>query len=361
MKYNYFIAQTPYHLMTILNIIYGDIGGKNKNVIILAHYSLKQFLPICKNVKNTSTFFLEDLCLNYKVTSNFKAYFRIVCNIFLLKSKCKKNGLFYKDIARLFVPSDDIVCRVVYNTIKKYSPSVQLSLYDDGNGTYVGSFYRQLSRFSGIFYWLFLDYKYREDVNSIYCYNPQLIEENCGNASLFKINFHDDVKILMKDVLNDKINKYLGKKIIFLDQGIRDNRNLDECLKLLESYFSKDEVLVKLHPRISGNINYNFDSIRDDIPFEIASSSLDFTDAIAITGYSGACVMSILMFGDNSVKAVFLHKICANDLKASKLVSFIKRVQKHYGEEKIFLPSSIDDFENFLKDNKNIKGVKTLS
>ena len=112
-------------------------------------------------------------------------------------------------------------------------------------------------------------------------------------------------------------------------------------------------MLVKLHPRIAGNINYNFDTIRDEIPFEIASSSLDFTNAITVTCYSGACVMSILMFGDNSAKAV--------DLKASKLVVFIKRVQNYYGQDKIFSPSSIDEFEMFLKENKRIEGVKELS
>lgn len=69
---NYYIAQTPYHLMTILNIIYGDINSDYTNVIILAHRSLKRFLPLCKNVKNANTVFDEDLCLNYKVSSVLK-------------------------------------------------------------------------------------------------------------------------------------------------------------------------------------------------------------------------------------------------------------------------------------------------
>lgn len=88
---NYYIAQTPYHLMTILNIIYGDINSDYTNVIILAHRSLKQFLPLCKNVKNTNTVFDEDLCLNYKVSSVFKAYLKIAGNMFLLKKDAKGN------------------------------------------------------------------------------------------------------------------------------------------------------------------------------------------------------------------------------------------------------------------------------
>ncbi|RHE91401.1 hypothetical protein [Bacteroides intestinalis] len=358
---NYYIAQTPYHLMTILNIIYGDINSDYTNVIILAHRSLKQFLPLCKNVKNTNTVFDEDLCLNYKVSSVFKAYLKIAGNMFLLKKRCERKHIFNEDVAHLFVPSDDIVCRVVYNIIKKNSPSVKLSLYDDANATYVGSFYRKLSILGGVFYWLFLDVNYRKKVRGIYCYNPQLIDGLDQNVETKKIAFHDEVKILMKSALNDQVDKYLGKKVVFLDQGIRDNNSLNQCLRLLEKYFSKDEVLVKLHPRIAGNINYNFDTIRDEIPFEIASSSLDFTNAITVTCYSGACVMSILMFGDNSAKAVFLQKICANDLKASKLVVFIKRVQNYYGQDKIFSPSSIDEFEMFLKENKRIEGVKELS
>lgn len=356
-----FIVQSPYQLMTVLNIIYGQNADNEKNIILLAHQRLTGYQFLCDNIRRTECEFAEALCLSYKVGLRLNAYIGIVKNIIHLKKRCRAIKYFDSGVSQFYVPSDDVVCRVAYYYIKRKSPKVVLSLYDDANGTYVGSTFRKISLKGNIVYGLLLGFNYRRRIKNIYCYNPQLLLEASPSIKRIKVAFHEEVKMIMKAALNNQLDKYVGKKVVFLDQGIRDNNNLNACLKLLEKYFSKNEVLIKLHPRIESKIDYNFEMIRDEIPFEIAASSLDFTDAISITCFSGGCVMSIIMFGKSAGKSIFLQDVCSRDAKATKLMAFVRRVQKLYGNNVLLTPSTLEEFDQFLCDNRNIAGVRRLS
>lgn len=346
--------------MAILNII-SDIKDKDKikNKIFLVQNSLKIYKPICESLSSTSVYMFDDLYISYKSSSNLYARIQMVLNILKLKIRTNKIDIFCSTVEKLFVPSDDVVCRVVFNKLRNQNRNITISLYDDGVGTYNLHTFKGISFLGKITYRILLDNDYVECIKDIYCYQPELIEKSFLKLNYIRINCNDIIVKLFQSVIDSRINCYDGKKVIFLDQGLSDVKEVKESLNSISKIFSNDDVIIKLHPRIKSNIKQVFSSSNDGYPFELLLSLIDFSNTILVSHSSGGIINSLLMRGENKAIVVYLVKMTNKGI-STPTIEFLERVQRKYGNDCLNMPNTIEELDTFLLKNKNVSGAKII-
>jgi len=352
-----YIVFTPYQLMTTLNIIINDPSEK-QHLVVMVQKNLEPYKIMCEKIPNTKVLFFESLCLSYKFSSEFTVRMNLVKNILKIKHIAKKIKSFNINVQRLFVPSDDAVCRVIFHTLCKYNKCLKISLFDDGVGTYDLHTFKGVSKLGRIVYFLLLNNNFIKRIDSLYCYQPGLLSSSPKSLKIIQLACSEEINNLFKSLLGNNADIFLGKKIVFLDQGLSEETEIKECLNRIKKYFAKEEVVVKLHPRVVGNTIYDFVESRDGFPFEILSSIYDFSDSLFIAVSSGGCINSKLMFGEGCGKVIYLIKLSNSSDEATPAIHFFERVQTYYGEDVLFMPLSVNEFEEYLKKNVKIKGVR---
>lgn len=355
-----YVIHTPYQMMSALNIIAScDVNAKH--YLLLAHRSLLQYEDICSRIDNVIVIVEDKLCIAYKSRSSLRFHLEMVMNIVKLKKTIYKLASFDRSYSHIFVPSDDVVCRVVYNRVRSLNPSIHLFLIDDGVGTYDLHTFKETSIVGNIVYGLLLDTNYNNRIEGIYCYKKSLVAPNNFNIVVNEITNSSDVRLLFASAMSGKIDKYTGKKLIFLDQGLSEREDIKTSLSIIQKYFKKDEVLVKLHPRISSSFQYEFTTIRDNTPFEIVASLMDFSGCFIVSHSSGGCITPLLIYGKQNGMAVYLinlQKTTGFDEPASQ---FFERIKAEMGETSLMLPESFEELEILFQTYYNsLKGAKLI-
>ena len=349
-----YVAHTPYQLMAILNIITNS-GEGFVHKILLAHANLKDYISINTFFPNIEFILEEKLFLQYKPMPKLLAHFNIVKNAIKLKKNSRQLQYLNKNIIEIFVPSDDIVCRVVYNRVKLLNKQVVLSLFDDGVSTYDLHTFRKIG-VGELFYALFLDSKYSSDIQNLYCYKKNLVSPNELSLNYYEIESSKIVKEAFKKSINIDVSKYYGKKVIFLDQGHSQYDSVKKCLELLQKYFTKEEVLIKTHPRILASNSFDFETSNDGKPFEIIASKVDFSQCLIIAYSSGGVVTPMIMYNEKVGIAVVLISIDKEITPDIPMIQFFSRVRDKMGEDIVFMPNDIQELDNFLRSHQQLIG-----
>lgn len=351
-----YIAHTPYQMMGALNIISNTPSNK-RHILMLVHANLEKYLGIANFFPNVEVVLEKRLFLHYKVLPSFWAHVDIMKKAIMLKSKVKElTYLKNKDISELFVPSDDIICRVVYNYVNKRNNNIVLSLYDDGVGTYDLHTFKKIG-LGELFYKCFLDSNYSSRIKNLYCYKTSLVSTNNLKLKYHDIISSDIVKQAFCSCLNDDISKYYKKKVIFLDQGFSNYESVKTCFSLLDRYFEKQDVLIKTHPRVSASTDFPFETSNDGFPFEIIAATIDLSQCLIISYSSGGCITPVLMYGEKGGVSLFLITIDDNG-DNGPAVQFFNRVRKELGDDVVYMPKSVHDLEDFLNSHSYISGAK---
>ena len=156
----------------------------------------------------------------------------------LKKKKIVKKYLGDDSYQCLYVPSDDLNCRAVYERARAKNRNLKLYLIDDGVGTYSDKIFARKPFFIKLALFFALNPRFYENINGIYCYAPHLLnvpEEKTNHINVFKISQNISPTSLI-DSFPD-ILKYRGKKAIFFDQGF-SKEEISLCLKKLLCFFS---------------------------------------------------------------------------------------------------------------------------
>ncbi len=345
-----FLIYTPYQLISSINLI-KTYRVKNVDVILLNN-NLKQFEELVKKQIDGNLISAEYLKIcNRKI--NISQRINLLIDIIYMKRMIKKDKNIPENYSQLFVPSGDIACRVVYNKLRRYSNSLELNLYDDGLGTYIKKIFFKKTFLGELAYNIFLDPDYTENINNIYCYCPELVENDLKSHNILRINNEETTKKVFESIVHKSCKDYIGKKVIFLDQGFSNMQPIRECLEILKKYINSEDIIIKKHPRIESNIDYtNYKVLKDGIPIEMIINTFNCTNTLLISEYSTGCISPFYLIKKNYPYAVMLYKI-KNKNDSNMLIEFTNFINKINLEKNnvITLPESIIDFENFIKNN----------
>ena len=352
MSNSLFIIYTPYQLISAANTI-DTLQLKNVDCLIMQPNILRYEDGI-RTIIDGDIFCFPEL---FDVTPNSNwlvNHVHVFLNL-LKKKRYFNSHPFEKEYSDLFVPSDDTSCRVIYYELKKRY-NITLNLFDDGVSTYSGLVFKEKRLVSRIIYALLSMPKLYENVAAIYCYHPQLVN-NIKHLPVIQIVYKQHTE-LFNPYVQEFIPFYKGKSAIFLDQGYPEKGIIQDALAILGNLLGKENVLIKMHPRISGDNHYlGYQTVHDGLPFEAIVSALDCSHCLLVSHSSTGCITPILLKGESPL-VIMLNSIYDNKQDMQN-IEFFKSINEMMSEECIYMPESVSDIRSFVTCNmERIKGAQ---
>ena len=346
-----FVIHTPYQLIAAVNIINSD--HSYENILLLAQPNLVQFINICKSLRNTKVYSEKGLFIFYEnKNKRFISHIKMVVDIFKKKRIISSLSFLSSDISQLFIPSEDIICRIIFYQLNKISTLSQVALYDDGLGTYTMSTFKHIGFLGRIVYKVLLNGNLVNQIKMIYCYRPSLLAESVTPIKICKIPILESTTDLFKDFAKDKSSPYKDKEVIFFDQGFSYIPEIQKCLSLIKQTYSYNKVIFKKHPRIHSNDGLEFIQTNDGLPFEAILPNLNLERIMLISHSSGACFTPYLM-SNKKPHIVLLYKIANKGGIASPINDFFTKLHNAISDNHIYIPNSIEEFQLIINDFRN--------
>ena len=331
-----FVIHTPYQLIATVNIINSD--HSYENILLLAQPNLSQFVDIYKLLNNTKVYTEKGLFIFYNSKDKrFFAHIKMVVNILKKKRIISSLSFLSPDISQLFIPSEDIICRIIFYQLNKISILSEVILYDDGLGTYTMSTFKRISFLGKIVYNVLLNGNLVNYIKMIYCYQPFLMVESTNQIKICKIPILKSTADLFKNFVKDKLYPYNDEKF---------NEDRDSLIKEIYSY---DKVIFKKHPRIHSNEGLEFIQTNDGLPFEAILPNLNLERIMLISHSSGACFTPYLM-SEKKPYIVLLYKIANKGEVASPVDDFFLKLQNSIPDNHIYIPNGIEEFQQIVND-----------
>lgn len=339
-----FVIFTPYQLICAANIV--KASNDCQNTLLLVQPKLKQYVNLCQKLDNTKTIYEDNLCIQYGGKGKFRVHLSMVKEIILRKSLINK--CYYLDSVydELFVPSDDIICRLVYYVLcKKSNPS--LYLFDDGTGTYDAHTFKGVGHLGRCVYACLINNRFVNSISKVYCYMPPLMATLPEGVTIHKVTNIPEVSNFFENFAKSKLAAYKNRKVLFFDQGLSGHPSIQKCLNIIKHEFSVEEVIVKIHPRIQGGEYPGFDTSNEGLPFEAIMPSFDLNETLFVAHSSGACFTAYLM-SDKKPFIVLLAKLTNTSQQYTPAIQFLKRMQENIPNNRIYLPNSVDEFQSII-------------
>lgn len=352
-KKHLFIIYTPYQLLSALNIYYER--KLNSCYFVLVNSNMRKFIGYYDNFEGIKTIDLSEI-YDDNVFTGFKAHLQILKDIPRKNRIISKQIALWQDVDELFIPSDDMIVRIIYKKVKKNNAQVILSLMDDGIGTYNGRMHYRKRLLSVIFYAIFLNKNFYESISYIYCYHPELFKTSLNGIEIKKIMMNQVIVASFYPLASKAIDSYLGKKIIFLDQGYV-NDHIQECLKCISRHFNNEEVIIKKHPRIDTKVDYlAFHVVEDGLPTEILFPLLKLDNTLVVSVDSTGCITPYLI-NEITPYCILLFEVLNKD-DEGKCRKLFETINKGIGYNYVLMPKSVDEFEKMLVTIKNkLQGI----
>ena len=231
------------------------------------------------------------------------------------------------------------------------NPSAQIVLYEDGMFSYI--YDEILYAFSHQYRcikWL-LKFRIRQfNIIAKYVYEPKLvISDRYKLRTLPKIS--DVIYNTQKNAfLYDHeavLSQYKGKRIIYLDERFPVNRfkddiSEDEIFNIIKQH--ADKTILRPHPgNEPGSMLFEVD--RTNQSWELCCKDILGSDSIIITKTSTAAFTPFILYGIQA-HIIYLAELLFK--KTEGVDRIPKNIISNLGYKKIYLPKSLDEFEEIL-------------
>lgn len=341
---NLFLVHTPFQLMNSLNIIESYFKS-DTNEIVFLHKNLEVFEEMVHKYSDKLKIYEYDFLYDdYSRRNKLLIRFSLIFDLIKGKYKMKKDFKHNVGYDKIFIPSENIACNIVYNHFLVLNKSLQLYVYDDGVGTYAEGYLRggnhKIYRLVSLiifrrFFW--------KDICGIYCYQPELINDPYQKVVKSKIVSNRVVENLFSNNLsNEIVENYEESKVIFLDQGnlsmSRENTQLflDACKK----FYKHDEVIFKNHPRIKSGFRSSFFSVDDSgNSLESIFFNVNIENKVLVSMCSTSCLTPFILKGIFPY-VIFLGMLDTDDFNQIFSTPYFKNVIDNYEAGKIFMPKN---------------------
>lgn len=348
-----FIIYTPYQLMSALNIIkQSSIGAVMLFVTPQMETYKNIMLPKNTKIRIVQRFYKKKTNYNNKVLERMLILFRLL----LLKRAVRKVQILQDVYYDLYVPSDEPICRVVYHYLnaRENERRILLHLFDDGIGTYSDFLMEEKSIISRICYKLLKLERLYEDISSIHCYYPELVKLPRVDIKIEKIDNTVEYKKIF-NIPQEELTKFLGKKVIFLDQGA-SNKEISRVLNLLACSFQSEEVIIKLHPRINSvcanELYSRFEKSTYPIPMEALCSYLNLNNILLLSYASTANITPFLLCDYNPYSVILVNMTHNKDKRSIDALNVFLRINEVAQKIIVFMPKTYNEFETFINRTK---------
>lgn len=337
-----FVVYTPYQLISAISTIKTyQLSGCD---LILMHSNMEKYSSALNGLGIDNVYIYTDMYDHYKKGSRLKIHFQIFATILKKRKLVSKKQELNTQYDALFVPSDDTSCRAIYWRLKKNS-QIKLFLIDDGVGTYTGEIFNSRILLGRILYSIILTNKFYENVDAIFCYHPELLAKKLKNVTAKKILFHD-VSAIFLPYLKKYRDCYIGKKVVFLDQGYDSNGCVNEALNCITDFCKKDDIIIKLHPRLNASKTYDgYECVRDGLPFEVLASTFQSEEYLIISVSSTGCIGPYLL-ENKKPYVIILNAMNINEKQLT--TSFFDQINSNLSEQYVKMPKNIAELKTLL-------------
>ena len=247
----------------------------------------------------------------------------------------------------------------IYYAIKSLNKKVKLSLYEEGICEYYYMAKKSIGKI--LFSYIFFGRYYLNDCDSLYVHSPELVSIAWDHIKLHKIcDIKDKYEILndLSDAMYYKptLLKDLNDCIVVLEQAFYNKDQEDFQKKIIEdisNLFSKEKVIIKLHPRSPlDKYDNEYKILETKAPFEIVALNEDILSHTFVSVTSSA-VLNFKMMLNMEPKTILLNRMATkNNDQVNEFDKLVLRVQNQYSNSNLLIPYSNDEFIEFLKKEK---------
>lgn len=361
-----FLCSSPYQVLVaccILNYCYCDCKA---DIIIADH--ITDYERLADNIKKNNMLFENVYTAKIKEYTDFWINSSRVKKIINLISRKKiENTIEIENKYDMFFCSNIDGFQVMfYAYLKRFNNrNIKACFFEDGLSLYSigGEYFKSNNSFlkSKLKTIFGLDYL-SEQIKEFYVFRPECMawSPNVTVKKIPNINKNDKEFIDCLNELfgyNDLVDNY-NKKIVYFESGnLSWKQSFD--IKLLDvflEYVTKDDIMVKIHPRDESNRFKNkgyHTNVNRYVPWEIIAVNNDFENTILVTMGSQSVIMPYVLLG-KKVKAIILDKLYEEyECQNTRFLDYLNEFYFSKYPDMFFEPKSIEELKNYLENTLN--------
>jgi len=359
MSKNVIFCSTPLHILNALIVKFFLLKNDYVDLVILNHSNFEK--KVIENIIEEKIFnnviFLNVNDFNHQRLYKTKIkYIKKSIEYFFLRKYGKRfspNDVIYDTVWTSFM---DRSTWLYYLYLKEKNFNLKLNILPDGTGVY-----KLLSTRQNIIEEKILNFfnkkPFLKEINCLYIYEPSLIDKNYYNInikSLPKIDDRNFQHLLNKIFKIDSniIDVFLTNKFFYFEAPFIQKEAKVKQEKLI-SYFCKNNIKIKIHPRTIIKDNVPKSCIIDNnIFFESLFLKINFKNKVFISGISSATLFSKLIFNQEPY-VIFLYKLYDLDkytFGSDNYLDFLEKFKSLYSDtNKVFIPETLNEFYEIIE------------
>ncbi len=254
---------------------------------------------------------------------------------------------------------------LMLHELLRRNKNLRIVVYDDGLGMYAKDSHvlnttRRRSAVEKLFGWNL----YTQERMSFLVHMPELFEKPdalkaCTVSQMPRLSWDIENRQLLMDVFGAEDKDLIQERVIIFDslRGFDSERDrkmnaLDTLFSLAGSYFGKDNVMMKPHPRsretTTADVNVYTNT---SVPIEVLYAGMDHLDDKVLITYASSAVYTPKMFFDAEPWVINLFRITDNhDGLVSEWEEPYQKFQRIYkNPEKVMAPRNEDEFQSCIR------------
>lgn len=339
-----FYCDTPYQLMTILNIMSSE---KIREADLVVYHNFNGSADLIHRVKERHIFQTV-----YEVEAHNQSNIIEAKEMAFARGYLRKIGFGFNHYGCFFAACLDTVVSLNLYSVANYDKFI---LIDDGIGSYysniLGGDYMSWKRL--LILKMFHPIKKYFSVDSLFVYSPELCESRASKAKhKISLEFTDD----MDYVFEYKPNSMYRGKTVILEQPC-SFKELSSVRFELDKTFNRilvdnrlfEKTIIRLHPRMKkSDIGSCYDTTKNQWELECKNQIDDSNTLIAI--HSTAIFQPTIMFGKYP-RIILLYELYRNALSMdeyNRIKTFTRKFSHIYSKANILVPESFDKLTKIL-------------
>ncbi|MBW4827960.1 MAG: alpha-2,8-polysialyltransferase family protein [Clostridiaceae bacterium] len=360
-----YFCTTPYQILGAISLVLER--EEKADLYIVGQFS--SFNKVAKRIEQKNIFRKVIAIDEYEVLGSIKC----LDNKILKRLLMSKQYLKVKDVGdsildqnvtykKMYLTCQAFIIRLVYFYLLEFHNDVEFIYFDDGVGSYYDSDLFKIRFPDKVMRLLLFGEKAVNDDFKRLLYMPELYssfdKKKVSNlAKMPKIDANKISKDTLNFIFNFKNKDIINEEVIIFDTlkeelyGAEGSGLLNNYYKIIYSYFGKNNVIIKSHPRSKDIQNNEFNYYNNyEIPSEIIYLNMDIEQSILITTASTA-VLTPKFIMDREPIIIMLYKLMEkfNTVDEEQDIFFRKVRQTYRDKNKFNIPEDEIELKNILE------------
>lgn len=348
-----FIVDTPYQLFNVVNIVVHEKYDIKPDLIIVNQFRNADILlnKVGETKLFNKIFFVSKNAFSSTVDKIRYWTLRFIRPKYIIKRQ------FSEEDYSPFIKTkySDIFCSVMTDlavAVKQINKKASIYLFDDGIGSYYGNIIHNRE-------WKYYLLSFITHSGE-HIFKPECLLLNNVSAASDTVPFIirplpqiDEKSINILNSLFDYDDTFYEQKIVLLSTPDDTDQSLDSFFQTITRFLLpySEKVVVRLHPREekrTAYVQFRIDEPKTLWELMICNSNID--EKILI-GLGTTALFAPKIIFDKEPTLVFLNNLCnLKMMNDNQMIDQICKLKESYlNKEKVFIPNSLDEFENIIK------------